>query len=350
VPGNPASAGDALKTTRQKGHALKIGLYSITYLGVWYRGPALTLSEVIDRARKFGYDGVELDAKRPHFDPALVTKADCQELRRRAEDTGIEIYAVAANNDFSSPIPEHRETQLAYVRNLIERCGSVGTSTLRIFAAWPGVTTGVDGGRYDIAEGIWSDTHRNIDPEEIWGWCRDGLQECAQVAADAGVTLALQNHPEVVSSRESMLRMIRELDSPAVKACFDAPLGRKQGVTSMRQAVHEVGALQVLTHFGGEYEQDADGRIHGFVRSRNLRLHPEDFYEDFTLGMLDIGYKGFTGYELCHPFPKEDGLAPGIDFVDKNARLAAEYMRGIIARAKSAALVGGAEPQHRQAV
>ncbi|MBI3697300.1 MAG: sugar phosphate isomerase/epimerase, partial [Acidobacteria bacterium] len=45
---------------------MKIGLYSITYLGVWYRGPALTLEQLIDRARKYGYDGVEIDGKRPH--------------------------------------------------------------------------------------------------------------------------------------------------------------------------------------------------------------------------------------------------------------------------------------------
>ena len=33
-------------------------------------------------------------------------------MRRKAADSGIEIYAVAANNDFSSPIPEYRECQL----------------------------------------------------------------------------------------------------------------------------------------------------------------------------------------------------------------------------------------------
>ena len=48
---------------------LKLGLYSITYLGVWYSGAALTIEEVIDRAKKFGYDGVEIDGKRPHGDP-----------------------------------------------------------------------------------------------------------------------------------------------------------------------------------------------------------------------------------------------------------------------------------------
>ena len=62
---------------------MKIGLYSITYLGVWYRGRALTLEELIDRARRFGYDGVEIDGKRPHGNPVDLLSPRCLELRRR---------------------------------------------------------------------------------------------------------------------------------------------------------------------------------------------------------------------------------------------------------------------------
>jgi len=119
---------------------MRIGLYSITYLGLWYRGPALSLEDVIGRARRFGYDGVEIDGKRPHGNPADLPRARCEELRARAADAGIGIYAVAANNDFSSPIPEHRESQLLYVRDLIRMTADLGAPVLRMFAAWPGIT------------------------------------------------------------------------------------------------------------------------------------------------------------------------------------------------------------------
>ena len=48
---------------------MKVGLYSITYLGIWYNGAGLPMDEVIQRAKKYGYDGVEFDGKRPHGDP-----------------------------------------------------------------------------------------------------------------------------------------------------------------------------------------------------------------------------------------------------------------------------------------
>src|SRR5512141_3448803 len=73
---------------------VKVGLYSITYGGVWYRGDALTTEQVIERAKKFGYQGVEIDGKRPHGNPLDMPKARCRQLRQAAADQGIEIYAV----------------------------------------------------------------------------------------------------------------------------------------------------------------------------------------------------------------------------------------------------------------
>ena len=46
--------------------------------------------------------------------------------------------------------------------------------------------------------------------------------------------------------------------------------------------------------------------------------------------MRGIGYKGYLSYELCHQLPVVDGQTVGIEFADKNAELAAEFMREIL--------------------
>ena len=321
---------------------MKLGLYSITYLGVWYRGRALTIEEMIDRAKEYGYDGIEIDGKRPHGNPLDLPRRRCQELQLKAKDAGIEIYAVAANNDFSSPIPEYRESQLMYVRDLIRMTADLGVKVLRMFAAWPGVTITPEGARYTKARQIWREAHLDIPPEQTWEWCREGLAEAARWAGDAGVTLALQNHAPVTNSPADMLRMIRDVGSPHLMACLDAPLAARQGVTSMQQAAREVTGLQVLSHFGGEYEQAADGSVRGLVRNPDETLTPEDYYLDFALGMQEIGYDGYLGSELCHPLPKVNGEPVGIEFADLNARLAAQYMRGILKQAERAPVTKGA--------
>jgi hypothetical protein len=109
----------------------KVGLYSITFLGVWYKGEALTLDEMMIKARDFGYDGIEIDGKRPHGNPLDMPTTRCRELKRKANDLGLDIYAVSANNDFSSPVPEYRECQIVYLRELMRMTSDLGVKPLR---------------------------------------------------------------------------------------------------------------------------------------------------------------------------------------------------------------------------
>ena len=56
----------------------------------------------------------------------------------------------------------------------------LGCNLLRMFAAWPGVTLGADGGRYDLARRIWETAHESFSPEQTWAWSRDGLIEMSR--------------------------------------------------------------------------------------------------------------------------------------------------------------------------
>jgi len=303
---------------------MKVGLYSITYLGIWYRGQALTLAEVLQRARKYGYDGIEIDGKRPHGNPLDMPRSRCRKLRALADAEGLELYSVAANNDFSSPIPEVRQCQIAYMRELIRMAADLRVPVMRVFLAWPGVTQHPQLARYDLARGLWKTIHEPFTPEETWNWCREGLTECARYAADAGVTLALQNHAPVIQDHQDVLRMVQEVKSPSLKVCLDVPIMPDKSPAVIRAAARAVGHLQVLSHFGGEYTRRADASIAG-----------EEYYPHFIEAMKAIGYEGYLSYELCHPLPVVEGQTVGIEYADENARLAAEYMRGLI-RSKSA--------------
>jgi sugar phosphate isomerase/epimerase len=319
---------------------MKLGLYSITYLGLWYRGKELTLPEMIRRARNYGYDGIEIDGKRPHGNPLDWPAARCRELRSIADGEGIDIYAVAANNDFSNPVPEVREAQICFVRELIRMAADLGAPTLRVFLAWWGVTRHPQLATYDIAEGYWPIVHEKFPTEGIWGWCREALVECARYAGDAGVTLALQNHKPLIDNHHDLLRMIREVDSPHLKACLDAPLLPDRNTAGVREAARAIGSLQVLSHFGGEFERRPDGSIRGFERNDGVIGDDTNrYYADFARAMTEIGYEGYISYELCHQLPVVNGQTVGIEYAHEQARLAAEFMRAIL-NAELGAAVG----------
>jgi sugar phosphate isomerase/epimerase len=304
---------------QKKKSNMKVGLYSITFLGIWYRGEALSLEEMIKRAKRYGYEGIEIDGKRPHGNPLDWPTKRCRELRSFSDGEGIEIHGVAANNDFSSPIPEYRECQIAYVKELIRMTSDLGARTLRMFLAWPGVTKHPQLAQYTIAKDIWKYTHTKFTEEQIWTWCREGIAECAKYAEDAGVILALQNHAPVIWSYRDVLRMVKQVNSPSLKVSLDVPIMVDKRPENIRRAAKAVGNLQVLSHFGGEYDRDKNGKIKG-----------AKFYTPFIQAMHEIGYSGYLSYELCHPLPKVNGQTVGLEFAEKNARLAAEFMRGII--------------------
>ncbi len=315
---------------------MKIGLYSITYLGCWYRGEALTLPELIRQAREFGYDGIEIDGKRPHGNPLDWPTHRCTSLRSLADGEGIEIHAVAANNDFSNPVPEVREAQICYVRELIRMTADLGAKQLRVFLAWWGITRHPKLATYDIAESYWPIVHEKFSEEEIWSWCREALIECAVYAGEMGVTLALQNHKPLIKDHHDVLRMVREVDSPHLQVCLDVPLMPDKSASAIADAARAVGSRQVLSHFGGEFDRCDDGTIVGVDRIDGVVTgETNDYYLHFARAMRNIGYDGYISYELCHQLPVVNGETVGIEFANHNAHLAAEFMRNILKQAAS---------------
>jgi sugar phosphate isomerase/epimerase len=236
-----------------------------------------------------------------------------------AEGEGLEIYGLAGNNDFSSPVTEHRDAQLLYMRDLIQLAPELGARTVRVFLAWRGVTQKQGLASYSLAEPLWETVHQGFSPEETWEWCRDGMIQCAKFAADAGVTLALQNHKPVIHNHKDVLRMVKEVDSPHLKVSLDAWIMDDKSPAAIRQAALDVGPLQALSHFGGEFKREADGSVKG-----------PDYYASFVKSMHEIGYKGYIGYELCHTLPVVNGQTVGLEFADQCAEGAAIYMRGLI--------------------
>lgn len=54
LPATSAASEEFPKAQPGGAGAMKVGLYSITFLGLWYRGNALTLDEVVRRAKQYG--------------------------------------------------------------------------------------------------------------------------------------------------------------------------------------------------------------------------------------------------------------------------------------------------------
>ncbi len=306
---------------------MKVGLYTISFAGVWYDGPALALGKIFKRAKEMGFDGVEIGARRPHASPMDLDEKARARIRAQAGKLGLEIPAVASYNNFASPIVEQRENELLMVREQIKLARDLGAPILRVFAAWRGITLRDGQGTYEMTGRYWDDGDADVMGVERWRWVRDTLKEAADFAGELGVTLALQNHEPVIRDHVGMLEFIRVVDSPALKACLDCPLLTSQDDEYVVQAVRDTGALQVHSHYGGEFDEVDGEAVLRAIRFTSPFWRRLANYPTFVKALKEIGYEGYLCYEFCHPCLGEDHELEGLEAVAAQVELAQRYMK-----------------------
>jgi len=304
-------------------------------------GPHVPLKQLIPKAKAMGFDGIEIEGKRPFGFPPDLDKKSRDEIKALAKSEGIEISAVASYNNFASPIVEEIENEMLMVREHLRLAHDLGAPLIRVFTAWKGVTM-LDSGTtppgrwvtYDFAREKWNYPTTEIDK---WRRVRNALKECTKWAEEFGVYLALQNHAPVLKpGYEDTLQMIREVNSDWLKMCLDVPLftAEQQSEEYIHEAVQACKGLVIHSHFGGNFMETSDGKIvqtpfQGGVYSK--KSHKETNYPAFIAELKKIGYNGHIGYELCSPLVVNHEPA-GIDEVDKRTKMALKYMKSLIAK------------------
>jgi sugar phosphate isomerase/epimerase len=279
---------------------------------------------VLQQAKSLGYDGVEFDAKRPHANPVDWDQRIREAVRDEAQKLGLELPALATNNDFSSPVPEHRECQLLMVREQARLAADLGARVLRLFAAWPGVTFRDSTAHYEEARNAWERAFPDVPQLVRWRLVRECLEEAARFGEEFGVVMALQNHAPLTRHWKDTLDLVREVNSPWLKMCWDLPVA-EDNEAWLREGAATIGNMDVHFHYGGEFCRDENGQV---------KAVPPANYPYFVKLLRGMGYDGYACYEFCHPAVDAQHNPANIDYVHEQAALAVEYMREQIAGAE----------------
>lgn len=294
---------------------IKTALHSVSYSGTWGAQCFLPLDRIITKAAEFGYDGIEIAAKRPHASPLDLDIESRKKLKDSIKSKGLEIACIAAYNDFADPSPFIREMNLLQLRETIHLAYDLEAKLVRVFASGMG------------------NMHTGADFDEQWAWVCENLTKAAKYAEDQDILLGLQNHSPIMHSYKNVLQMIKEVGSDSLKAVIDAPLLFFAG-ESVTEAVKEAGNLIVHSHTGPSDmvwgPGPLDHTVGGLRRVYTLRKFPlgkgNTNYRAFVNSLKEIGYDGFLSYEIC-------GSVPGggdEENLDKWARDASVYMKSLL--------------------
>ena len=303
-------------TGNAKDFKVKTCLHSVSYAGFWRGQARLGVDEFLVKAKKLGFDGVMLMAKRPHVSPLDYDAAARKALRRRIEGLGLELVCLAGYTDFTAGVDKagipNVEIQACYVGELAKLARDLGTDMVRIFTGYerPGVPF-----------------------DKQYAMVAEGLKLAGEKAAKYGVTLAVQNHHDIGVGHDTMYWLLKEVNLPNVKAAFDAWAPALQGLRreEMRAAVLKMKPFIVHTTAADyvrlpryRYEHNLTNFLQ---RDTLIRAVPmgEGFidYETFFKTLKEIGYQGYIAYEMCEVL---DG-GGDIENLDKTAKKFLEYMK-----------------------
>lgn len=316
---------------------IKLGLFTVTYSGHWYKGKCLSLKEQILKAKQMGFDGLSIEARRPVASPVDFDKKALRDIKEFSKSQGIPLCAVEAMSNFASPIPEERENNLAMVKETLRMAEVLEVPIVKVFAAWRGVTLR-DG------DTPWTGFASYVNEDKIlamfgmsgaltiqrWQWAVEGITEAAKWAEDYGITVALQNHsPLVGDGYENALAMINEVGLNNAKLCLDVPLfDAKQDDAYVHEAVEACKDLIVHSHCGSwNIVELPSGEViqrPWFGRTIN--------YKAFVKELKRIGYDGYIASEHCAPLLVNHRYG-GIEEIDKNVRATVKYMRKLFTEA-----------------
>jgi len=312
---------------------MKFALLTVTYGGLFYKGEALSLEQQIHRAKEFGFDALAIETKRPVASPLDLNKSERNRIKKLAADEGIVLCAIESMSNFAGKYMEERENNFAMMRYVLEMAKDMDINLVKVFAAWPGLINDEE----DIAlyaQFERGNYYKRLWPADLrkWNHCVEGIREVADMAADMGITLALQNHAPVLSKGyEDTLTMMQEINRKNVKLCMDVPLFyERQSDEYIHEAINNCRGNIIHTHYGAwNFSQKKNGEI---VQDPSPSTGDLINYPAFIDALYHSGYKGYLTSEYCLPVIKNHQLA-GIEEVDHATRLSLHYMKKLVQQA-----------------
>lgn len=177
--------------TRSKGATMRLSLaaYSFNRQLSGRAEPRMTLEEFIDYSATLPLDAVELTSY--YF--LKESKGYIAEKKLRATRLGLDVSGTAVRNDFCLADPEKLQVQIDHVKRWIEHASLMGAKAIRIFAG-------------NVPKGESEDV--------VVQRCARAIEQTCEYAGEYGIYLALENHGGITAEADTMLKIVKAVDSP----------------------------------------------------------------------------------------------------------------------------------------
>jgi len=270
---------------------LKLAISTYSY---WhFRGPKTSVETVIDKASELGASAIDILHRQMAINELgqldAAAHAYCQHLKQYAFRRGVALACLSIHQDFVSPNPAERHKWMAHTEKCIEIAYALGVPCVRISSGrWKTIP---DFEAFMKARGE-EPVLPGYTVEDGLKWCIDAIQECAKIAEQRGVMLALENHWGLSGTPEGLLRILDGVGSPWVGALMDTGNFLEDPYDKLTRIAPKTVFVQAKTYDGGGefYTLDLDNaRIARILRNAGYT------------GYVSLEYEGKEDAETAVP-------------------------------------------------
>jgi sugar phosphate isomerase/epimerase len=263
-----ATAAEETNTDRQ-GQTKRTNPIAVSTYSFWgfREGDKLPITQCIDKAADWGFDGVEVLEVQLH----QTDRAHLHQIKRRALVNGLNLCAMSTHQDFVEPKKEDRQANIERTVRSIQRAAEMGIPIIR-------VNTGTWGTSESFDELMANEGKEpplpGYDNEDAFPWVIDSLETCLKEAQKHGVMLGLENHWGLARTPEGLLRIVDAIDSPWMGVVMDTGNFLENPYNDLEKLAPRAVYVQAKTYYGGGtwYTLDLDyPRIAEMMRRHEFR-------------------------------------------------------------------------------
>lgn len=192
-------------------YKLGLNFYSFSHnLMSWLQGstdgaPPVDTMQLIRYAKEAGFESVDVTAYYiPGYENFTLPTKPVEEIftyvrniKKLADELGIAISGTGIKNDFADPSDERRALDVERVKYWIDVAVEMGAPVIRVFNG-------------EIPQDLHSSDWETIAKERIV----PALRECAEYGATKGIKIGMQNHGDMTSTADQVIRILQWVDHP----------------------------------------------------------------------------------------------------------------------------------------
>jgi L-ribulose-5-phosphate 3-epimerase len=181
-------------------------------------------------------------------------------LRRLAFKQAVEIYSISVRTEMTQPSPELQQKELAEVKKWVDVAEKLGAGHIRVF-----------GGKVP----------KGATEEQAVSWVVEVLKRAADYAGTKGIVLGLENHGGITEKADTIVRIVRQVNSPWVGVNVDTGNFNRNAYAQLETIMPWALNVQVKT----ECRPDDTGKPAPSDWDRIARM------------LVDKGYRGYLALE-----------------------------------------------------